>query len=465
LLTTLRTQPESHVTPILALPLSRYAAWHAEQTAASRAWLGACGFTPGPGAFALLPGPEGQLAAVVLTDALDPWAWAALPQALPVGCYRIEGRLDRQEATRAALGWALGSYTFARYHRPEKTFATLLWPEGCDRGYVENAAAAIYLIRDLVNTPACDLGPAELADAARRLGEEFEAQVSVITGVDLLENNYPAVFAVGRASPRQPRLIDLRWGRKEDPRVSLVGKGVCFDTGGLNLKSGDTMRLMKKDMGGAAHALGLARMIMMAGLPIRLRVLIPAVENAVSGLALRPLDVIQTRKGLTIEVGDTDAEGRLVLCDALAEADREQPELLIDFATLTGAARAALGPDLPALFSNNDLLAAKLAAAADVEGDPLWRLPLWQPYRSGLRSKVADLSNIAEHRHAGAIMAALFLETFVNPTTPWLHFDIMAWNATTRPGRPEGGEAVGLRAVYALLAQRYDLPHQEIHVV
>jgi leucyl aminopeptidase len=299
------------------------------------------------------------------------------------------------------------------------------------------------------------MGPAELAQAAQDLAAEFDAAVEVIVGQDLLDRDYPAIHAVGRASPRAPRLIDLRWGNPEHPKVTIVGKGVCFDTGGLDLKPSSAMLIMKKDMGGAAHALALGRMIMMAGLPVRLRVLVPAVENVVSGDSFKPQDVLKTRKGLTVEVGNTDAEGRLILCDALAEADSEKPELLIDFATLTGAARVALGPDLPALMCNDDALANDLTEAGSAVDDPMWRLPLWAPYRKGLDSKVADINNVTTNGFAGAITAGLFLQEFVSKGTPWAHLDTYAWNGSARPGRPEGGEALGLRAAYAVIAKRF----------
>ncbi|WP_372398053.1 leucyl aminopeptidase family protein [Azospirillum sp. HJ39] len=436
--------------------------WLAAQTPAVASWVKAVGFTGEAGSTVFLPGPDGAVARVLTgVSALDDlWAFAGLPASLPAGSYRIdskiEGGLDARAATRAALGWALGSYRFTRYKKPpEKGFACLVWPAEADHGEVERAATATWLVRDLVNTPACDLGPAELAQAAQDLAAEFDAAVEVIVGQDLLDRDYPAIHAVGRASPRDPRLIDLRWGNPEHPKVTIVGKGVCFDTGGLDLKPSSGMLMMKKDMGGAAHALALGRMIMMAGLPVRLRVLVPAVENVVSGNAFKPLDVLKTRKGLTVEVGNTDAEGRLILCDALAEADSEKPALLIDFATLTGAARVALGPDLPALMSNDDALANELTEAGSAVDDPMWRLPLWAPYRKGLDSKVADINNVTTNGFAGAITAGLFLQEFVSKGTPWAHLDTYAWNGSARPGRPEGGEALGLRAAYAAIAKRF----------
>ncbi|HYD30719.1 MAG TPA: leucyl aminopeptidase family protein, partial [Azospirillaceae bacterium] len=381
--------------PVTPIRKSTLESWLASQPPATRAWVTAIGFQGDTGATALVPGEDGKLARVLVgIEAPDaPWAFAGLPGSLPAGRYRLEADLDARAATRAATDWALACYAFRRYKKSEKTWPELVWPHAADRAAVERAACAACLVRDLVNTPAADMGPAELAEAARTLGGEFGAAVTVIAGDDLLEKNYPAIHTVGRGSVREPRLIDITWGRETDPKVTLVGKGVCFDSGGLDIKPSSGMLLMKKDMGGAAHALGLARMIMMAGLPVRLRVLIPAVENMPSGSAFRPLDIITTRKGLTVEVGNTDAEGRLILCDALAEADAEKPALIIDFATLTGAARVALGPEVPALFCNDDTLAADLTAAGEAQGDPLWRLPLWQPYRKMLDCKIADLSS------------------------------------------------------------------------
>ena len=434
------------------------AGWLAAQSPAVASWVKAVGFTGEAGSTVFLPGPDGAVAHVLAgVSAIDDlWAFAGLPASLPAGSYRIDAALDARAATRAALGWALGSYRFSRYKKPpEKAFANLVWPAEADHGEVERAATATHLVRDLVNTPACDMGPAELAQAAQDLAAEFDAAVEVIVGQDLLDRDYPAIHAVGRASPRAPRLIDLRWGNPQHPKVTIVGKGVCFDTGGLDLKPSSAMLIMKKDMGGAAHALALGRMIMMAGLPVRLRVLVPAVENVVSGDSFKPQDVLKTRKGLTVEVGNTDAEGRLILCDALAEADSEKPELLIDFATLTGAARVALGPDLPALMCNDDALANDLTEAGTAVDDPMWRLPLWAPYRKGLDSKVADINNVTANGFAGAITAGLFLQEFVSKGTPWAHLDTYAWNGTNRPGRPEGGEALGLRAAYAVIAKRF----------
>ena len=454
---TLRAKAAADTVLVLPIAKADLPGWLDIQPPNIAAWVKAANFSAEPGSILLLPGEDGRIGHVLagVTALDDIWAYGGLPAALPPGTYRIDADLDRCAATRAALGWALGSYAFTRYKKSDKSFAQLIWPKEADRGEVERAASATWLVRDLVNTPASDLGPAELAKAAKELADEFEAECKIIVGDDLLKKNYPAIHAVGRASPREPRLIDIAWGRREDPKVTLVGKGVCFDTGGLDIKPSNAMLMMKKDMGGAAHALGVARMVMMAGLPVRLRVLIPAVENVVSGNAFKPMDVLKTRKGLTVEVGNTDAEGRLILCDALAEADAEKPALLVDFATLTGAARVALGPDLPALFANDEALAGELLAASQEVGDPMWRLPLWPAYRKGLESKVADLNNVASHGFAGAIVAGLFLESFVSKETPWAHLDTYAWNGSPRSGRPEGGEALGMRAVYALIEKRF----------
>jgi leucyl aminopeptidase len=439
------------VTPITARELK---GWLKAQRAPVRKWVEGVHFEAKAGSHALVPGADGAPGRVLLgvESMPDIWSYGGLPKALPRGTYRLDGKLAPESATRAALGWALGGYAFARYKK-QPAVARLVWPEGADRGTVERAAAAAFLVRDLVNTPAEDMGPADLAAAAEAVARAHGARIKITVGDDLLKANYPLVHAVGRASARAPRLVDLRWG-KRGPSIVLVGKGVCFDSGGLDLKSAQNMLLMKKDMGGAAHVLALAQMIMSAELPVRLRVLVPAVENSVSGNAFRPLDVIRSRKGLTVEVGNTDAEGRLILCDALAEACSEKPDLILDCATLTGAARVALGPELPALFCNSDDTAEALLRHGQAEDDRLWRLPLHQPYRRMLDSKVADLNNVSESGFAGAITAALFLREFVDPGIPWAHIDMMAWNMSARPGRPEGGEAQGLRAFYALIAEK-----------
>jgi len=443
--------------PVLPLARARLRPWLARQPQAVRGWVEASGFAAEPGSVCLLPDEKGGLARVLFGfDADDPWCWAQLAAKLAKGTYRVDAALPARRASWAALAWALAAYRFERYKRPERAdLPRLIWPKGADRARVERTAAAIRWVRDLVNTPASDMGPEDLAAAAAALARRHKAKLRVVAGDALLAENFPAIHAVGRASSRAPRLIDLAWGNARAPKVTLIGKGVCFDSGGLDLKPASAMKLMKKDMGGAAHALALAAMIMDAGLKVRLRVLVPAVENAVSGNAMRPLDVIATRKGISVEIGNTDAEGRLILADCLAEADAEKPALLIDFATLTGAARTALGPELPALFTPDERLARALLSAAAAESDPMWRLPLWPPYRRMLDSNVAEINSASDSPFAGSITAALFLREFVSPGTSWAHLDLFAWNATARPGRPEGGEAMGIRAVYRLIEERY----------
>ncbi|MDE0794641.1 MAG: leucyl aminopeptidase family protein [Alphaproteobacteria bacterium] len=453
-----KTKADSKTIPVTPIEHAVFDAWLKKEPAAIQAWVKSSGFTAKPGQISLVAGKDGKLSRVLfgVKDHDGFWDYAPLPTALPEGSYRIDARMSAAGATAAATGWALGGYRFERYKSTKsKKLPTLVWPARADKARANAMAESISLVRDLINTPAEDMGPSQLAAAARTLGRGHKADVKVITGDALLKQNYPTIHAVGRASDDPPRLIDLRWGRKSDPKVTLVGKGVCFDTGGLDLKSAGGMLRMKKDMGGGAHALGLAHLIMALKLRVRLRVLVPAVENNVAGNAFRPLDVITTRKGVTVEIGNTDAEGRLVLCDALAEADSENPDMILDFATLTGAARVALGTDLPALFCNNDNLAGDLAKAGDTVNDPMWRLPLWRPYRQLLESKVADINNVSEGGFGGAITAALYLQEFVRDTTPWAHFDMMAWNLSGRPGRPAGGEAQSLRGVFEMLEKRY----------
>jgi leucyl aminopeptidase len=386
-------------------------------------------------------------------EELGPWSLAKAAEALPEGTYRLDAAPGP-----ALLGWLLAQHRFDRYRKPET-------PNGprvlvtCDAARVDDAirlASAVALVRDLVNTPTEDMGPAQLEAVAERVAKVSGVDLRVTRG-DELARDFPLVHAVGRAaaSDRGPRMIELEWGNPAHPRVAIVGKGVCFDTGGLDIKPSSGMRLMKKDMGGAAHALALAQLVIGARLPVRLHLLIPAVENAIAGNAMRPGDVLRSRQGLTVEVSNTDAEGRLILADALTRAGEDQPELILDFATLTGAARVALGPDLPATFANNDALAQDLLAAATSEADPLWRLPLWAGYDEMLRSDIADLDNAPEGGMAGAITAALFLQRFVDPQTPWAHLDTFAWRSTSKPGRPKGGEALGLRASWSMLRARY----------
>lgn len=447
--------------PVTLLTGKEFDGWLKKQDTAVKNWVKAAGFKGKAGSMIALSGKNGSPARVVAALPEKPGLYdiADFSSRLPKepGEYFIDAKLSTERATELALGFALGSYKFDAY-KSKKTGeapAKLVWPDGADRALVESTAKAVFLVRNLVNTPANDMGPAELAAASAKLAKEFNhASISVIKGKKLLAENYPAIYEVGKGSPREPRLIDIRWGEKDAPKVTLVGKGVCFDTGGLDIKDSASMLLMKKDMGGAAHVLGLARMIMEAGLPVRLRVLIPAVENSVDGEAFRPSDIIKTRKGLTVEVGNTDAEGRLVLADALAEACREKPDLLIDFATLTGAARTALGPDLPAMFCNNEKIAGDFLKSSQKVGDPVWRLPLWAPYAAWLDSPLADTNSVGGS-FAGAIVAALFLQKFVDEKTPWIHLDTYAWNSGSKPGRPAGGEALGMRAGFDLIESKF----------
>jgi leucyl aminopeptidase len=374
-----------------------------------------------------------------------------LPQHLPDGVYRFAN--EPHDARLAALAFALGTYRFTRYRKVEARKLSLDLPQSLDRDDLARIVEGVALARDLINTPANDMGPAELEAAAQKLAAQHGASFKSIVGDDLLAQNFPLIHAVGRAAPRAPRLIDIAWGAAAHPRITLVGKGVCFDTGGLDIKPESAMLNMKKDMGGAATALALAHMIMARGLKVRLRVLIPAVENAIAGDSFRPRDIYTSRKGITVEIGNTDAEGRLVLADALALADEEKPALIADFATLTGAARVALGPDVPPFFTDDDALADELAACGKRESDPLWRLPLWRPYEAMLESKVADINNVGGS-HGGAITAALFMRRFVTAQS-WLHVDVFAWTPSAKPGRPEGGECQAARALYALLCARY----------
>ena len=426
-------------------------------SAAQKRWLDECAFTAAPGTHALLADANGKLVRVLAgvegSDALG--ALAGLPGTLPVGVYHLAEEGAALDAQHVALGWALGAYQFTRYRKARRAPATLAIP-GDDLKVLAPLVQATALVRDLVNTPTEDMGPEHLGDAIAKLGKAHKAKVRDWVGDELLKHNFPTIHAVGRASHRAPRLIELSWGKSGDPKLVIVGKGVCFDTGGLDLKPSDGMRWMKKDMGGAAHAIALASLVMEAKLPVRLTLLVPAVENAVSGNAMRPGEVITTRAGITVEVDNTDAEGRLILCDALAYASEQKPDLIVDFATLTGAARVALGPDLPALFANREELADAVLAAGKRTADPLWQLPLWRPYRKMLDSYLADMANSGASRHAGAITAALYLERFVPESQAWMHLDTYAWNDADRPGRPRGGEAMGLRAFFAFLAARYN---------
>jgi len=424
-----------------------------------RNWIAANGFEAKAGQHLALPGTGVALGGVIFgleaagARHRDVFLPAKLVTVLPAGTYRFANA--SHDDRLATLGWLLGLYKFNRYRTSDIKALRLVVPDEIDRDEIAAIVESVTFARDLVNTPANDLGPEELALAARRLAEKHKATYRVIVGDDLLKENFPMIHAVGRASSRAPRLIDFSWGDPAHPKITLVGKGVIFDTGGLDIKPSSNMILMKKDMGGAASVLACASMIMAAGLKVRLRVLIPAVENAISGSAFRPSDILASRKGLSVEIGNTDAEGRLVLADALALADEEAPDLIVDMATLTGAARVALGPDLPPLFSRNDEVAEALLAHAAQEGDPLWRLPLWPPYDAMLDSKVADLNNAPGGGFAGSITAALFLDRFVEKASAYVHLDIYAWNPATKPGRPEGAEVMGARALYAYLKKKY----------
>jgi leucyl aminopeptidase len=431
--------------------------WLKGQPERVRQAVGAQGFRAEAYQIAILPGEKADWSAllgVANVDELSPWCLAKAAETLPEGSYRVAGGGPGP----AALGWLLGQYRFDRYRQDPKPKGprVLLTPEPARIEETLLLAEATNLVRDLVNIPAQDLGPKELESAVSALAKTHSAALSTTSG-DRLDREYPMIAAVGRAaSPdRAPRLVELEWGDQRHPRIAVVGKGVCFDSGGLDIKPSSGMRLMKKDMGGAAHALGLAMLIMRSRLPVRLHLLIPAVENAVSGNAFRPGDVLKSRKGLTVEIGNTDAEGRLILGDALAKAAEGEPELILDFATLTGAARVALGPDLPALFANDDALAGELLSSGKAVSDPVWRMPLWKQYDEFFSSDIADFANASEQSFAGAVTAALFLQKFVPEGTSWAHFDTFAWRQAARPGRPKGGDALGLRAAWAMLKGRY----------
>ncbi len=420
-------------------------------------WAQANGFSGEAGRTLLLPGTDGAVSAALLGIGNDtdtsPLLAGALAKSLPAGDWHLAGKFPDPDLT--LLGLILGSYAFTRYGKNSGAKVRVASPSGVDLARLHRIAEGVFLTRDLVNTPTSDMGPDELERSVRRLAKKHKAKVTVVSGDDLIARNFPMIHAVGRASDKAPRLIDMVWGEKAAPKVTLVGKGVCFDTGGLDIKPASGMLLMKKDMGGAANVLGLASMIMSAGLKVRLRVLIPAVENAIAGNAFRPGDVLMSRKGLSVEIGNTDAEGRLVLADALALADEEEPQLLIDMATLTGAARVALGPDLPPFYTDDELLASELAVSATECEDPLWRMPLWRPYAANLASKIADMNNVTSDGFAGSITAALFLKRFVERTSAWAHFDIFAWNPKDRPHAPSGGEAQAIRALERLISRRF----------
>lgn len=452
-------QNATSAVPITFATKSTWDTVSAALPAAARRFAAANAFTAKPSQYLALPAEDGSLAHVVfgIEDASsewrDPFRPGQLPGLLPAGSYSFANA--PHDTRLAALAFALGSYRFNRYRKNDAPGVKLVPPDGVDMVELTRMAEAAAVARDLINTPANDMGPEELEQAARALAEKYGAGFISIVGDELLAGNFPLIHAVGMASTRAPRLIDITWGDASDPKVTLVGKGVCFDTGGLDLKPSSGMLIMKKDMGGAANVLALAQMIMDAKLRVRLRVLIPAVENSVAGNAFRPLDIFPSRKGVNVEIGNTDAEGRLVLADALALADEEKPDLLIDLGTLTGAARVALGPDLPPFYTNDETLAADVARHARTENDPLWRMPLWMPYDSWLDSKTANLNNAPGGAFAGSITCALFLKRFVESAKSWLHVDIYGWTPSAKPARPEGGECQAARAIYKLLSERY----------
>ncbi|MBN4069210.1 leucyl aminopeptidase family protein [Beggiatoa alba] len=443
----------THSTPIICLTAEEYGNWLTEQNRVTQNWLKNTRYKAKPNSISLVPDRDGAINKVILgvADHHDMWNLAALPKVLPEGSYQVDKLTELQ-----ALAWGLGGYQFNRYqsNQDDQCLARLFTPKTrrFDAKAISAQIEAITLTRDMINTPASDMMPQDIAMAAQALAEKYNASIKQIVGDELLKHNYPTIHAVGRASVHAPRLIDMQWGNPADKKITLVGKGVCFDSGGLDIKSAKGMRWMKKDMGGAAHVLGLAQMIMAQKLPVRLRVLIAAVENAISDNAFRPGDVITTRSGKTVEIDNTDAEGRLVLCDALTEAASEKPTLIIDFATLTGAARAAVGTEVAAFFSTNSEIAAQLMAQSDATQDPAWQLPLHTPYRTMLNSTIADITNSAGTGYGGAITAALYLQEFVNKDCDWLHFDVMAFNTRQRAGRPKGGEAIGLRAAFGFIA-------------
>lgn len=441
-------------TPLIPIKKEDYEQWLEAQNTHRQTWLSNNNFSAKSSEYCLIANAEGNIDAVVVGYDHEDFRWmlAAMSGNLPIGNYHIEGNFNQQELEEIATGWALGQYCYHASQIKNQEYAQL---------YLENTnqtiatVEAISLVRNLINTPANLMMPEHLATATQQLAEQYGAKFSEVTEDNNLQQHYPAVFAVGKASQHRPKMIKLSWGNENNPQLCLIGKGVCFDTGGLDLKPSKFMRNMKKDMGGAAHVLGLAQMIMAMNLPVHLSLFIPAVDNAISSNAFRPGDVIDTRAGKKIEIDNTDAEGRLVLCDALTEAAELNPDLIIDFATLTGAARVALGTEVPVFFSNNSNTTTALNQASENANELVWQLPLHKPYFSQLSSDVADMTNCSQQGYGGAITAALYLNEFVPIKIPWLHFDVMAWNTRKRPGRPQGGEAMGLFAVFEFIKQRY----------
>ncbi len=443
---------------ILLVTATSYPRMCKKLDATQLSWLEQNQFEPKAGNLLAIPDAGGNIERFIcgVSDLTDPFAIADLPMALPEGLYMLEGSGVKANVEALAIGWGLGAYQFTRYKNARRKPAQLKLPNAVNHPRVQEMVAATNRVRDLINTPAEDMMPRHMAAVIAEIAQTHGGEFQEIVGDDLLTNNYPCIHTVGRASVHPPRLIELLWGDKSHPTLTLVGKGISFDSGGLNIKPASGMRSMKKDMGGAAHAIGLAQLIMALELPVRLRLLVAAAENAISANSFRPGDVIQTRSGITVEIDNTDAEGRLVLCDALTEACEEKPDLIIDFATLTGAARVAVGTEIAAFFSNDKELAASISEAGEQACDPTWQLPLHKGYRSLLKSHVADLQNSANSPFGGAITAALYLQTFVDDKVSWAHFDVMAWNTRSRNGRPVGGEAMGIRAVFGMLEQRYN---------
>ncbi len=451
----IKSKTPSH--PICLLTEKTFPAWLKKQPTELKKWLAINNFTAKAGSYIVLPTLDGGIDKILsgVEFPLNIWSIAHLPNKLPEGNYHLEGNFKEDEASNLALGWSLATYEFSTYKKSSKKFPQLVAPKNCNIPLTKSFFEAICWARDLINTPANDMNSESLSAEAVTWAKKHKGKISVIKGEELLKENYPMIYTVGKAASIPPHLVDINFLRKNAPKITLVGKGVTFDSGGLDIKTGSGMKLMKKDMGGAANVLALARVIIETGLPVQLRILLPIVENAVSGNAMRPLDIVPTRKGINVEIGNTDAEGRLILCDALFEADSDKPDLLIDCATLTGAARVALGTEIPAFFTSDNKLANKLAEISERESDPLWRLPLWKDYRSQLDTANADLSNDPDSSYGGAITAALYLQEFVINTSSWIHIDMMAWNLQNKAGRPHGGEAMGIRALYKLIKENY----------
>jgi leucyl aminopeptidase len=449
------TKKDTNSIPIHIVFKAEYKTWKNQQSKPIQNWLETSQFKPRISKTLAIPDSGGNLQSVlVIADAENlTWALGGCHRALPAGNYHIDKSFNAKDSVY--LGWGLGAYKYKKYKKSKDKLCKLRINDTVNKNRLEALLQAVTLVRDMVNAPAADMMPQHIANECKVIAQQFNQSISEYVGNDLLIENYPVIHAVGRASVHAPRLIELTWGNPKHPKISLIGKGVAFDSGGLDIKAAQGMRLMKKDMGGAAHVAGIALAVMKLNLPVQLQVLIPAVENAISGDAFRPGDVLTSRSGKTIEIDNTDAEGRLILCDAISKAAEDEPDLMIDFATLTGAARVALGTEVPAFFTNDDALVSDLMQAAKSVNDPIWQLPLHKPYRYMLNSAIADIANSSANGFAGAITAALFLKEFVPAELKWIHFDVMAWNLRARAGRPMGGEAMGLRAVVEFLQKRY----------